>query len=81
MVILNENKMTFIHGEYDKSVVIYGEIRVKLMIQTPSNLQYVSVKDGNLIIVVFIEHLRHSCIDNSSQYSNTIVFTLTLQVC
>ena len=54
MVILNENKMTFINGEYDKSVVIYGEIRVKLMIQIPSNLQYVSVKDGNLIIAVFL---------------------------
>ena len=54
MVILNENKMTFINGEYDKSVVIYGEIRVKLMIQIPSNLPYVSVnKDGNLIIAVF----------------------------
>ena len=53
MVILNEIKMTFINGEYDKSVVIYGEIRVKLMIQIPSNLQYVSVKDGNLIIAVF----------------------------
>ena len=53
MVILNENKISFINGEYDKSVVIHGKIRVKLMIQTPSNVPYVSVKDGNLIIAVF----------------------------
>ena len=52
MVILNESKMTFINGKYDKSILIYGEIRVRLMIQFPSTLLYVSVKDGNLIIAV-----------------------------
>ena len=53
MVILNEIKITFINGKDDKAVIIYGEIRIKLMIQFPSNLPYKSVKDGNLIIAVF----------------------------